>query len=61
MYDKPIIAVVGFGGWSELLAGKRIDDRRKNMIYVARTLEEVLEYVDRVLGILKHHEELPPP
>ena len=53
MYGKPIIAIVGFGGWSEKLAGKKIDDRRPDFIYPARTVEEVLELIEKILSNLK--------
>lgn len=41
MYNKPIIAIRGFGGWSESLAGKRIDDRRGDVVYSAESVEDV--------------------
>ncbi len=48
MYNKPICAVIGFGGWSEKLAGKRIDDRRNDMIYVAKTISDVARFLDTI-------------
>ncbi|MHA1616955.1 MAG: TIGR00725 family protein [Candidatus Njordarchaeales archaeon] len=49
MYGKPIIAVKGFGGWSEKLAGSRIDERRKDYIIPARTVEEIIRYLEKFL------------
>ena len=49
MYNKPICAIIGFGGWSEKLAGKRIDDRRSDIIYVARTISDVARFLDTIL------------
>lgn len=51
MYDKPVIAVRGFGGWSERLAGKKIDERRGDIIHPAESLEDVLRLVKRLLKI----------
>jgi len=49
MYDKRIIAVVGFGGWSEKLAEKSIDDRREDKILAAKTVDEVVRLVDMII------------
>lgn len=49
MYGKPIIGVVGFGGWSEKLAGKKIDDRRDDVILPARTIEEILGHIEKII------------
>ncbi len=45
MYGKPIIAVVGFGGWSEKLAGKKIDDRRNDVIHPCGSVKCVIEKI----------------
>lgn len=50
MYNKPIIVVPKFGGWSMLLAGKKIDDRRKDKIIVANTVEEVIEKLEDIFA-----------
>lgn len=50
MYNKPIIVVPKFGGWSMSLAGKRVDDRRKDKIIVANTVEEVIEKLEDILA-----------
>ncbi len=49
MHGKPIIGVVGFGGWSEKLAGKRIDDRRSDVIHPAREIGEILELIKKLV------------
>ena len=51
MYGKPIIAVVGFGGWSEKLAGKKIDDRRDDFIYPCDSVECVIDVTRKALGL----------
>lgn len=47
-YNKPIIAVPNFGGWAKRLAGARIDDRRSDHIYVAKTVDEVISLVKKL-------------
>ncbi len=47
MYNKPIIAIKGFGGWSEELAGKKIDDRRDDVIYGAEKVEDVMKLLEK--------------
>jgi hypothetical protein len=50
IYEKPIIALTGVGGWSAKLAGKTIDDRRSDRIYEAETPEQVLELVNKLIN-----------
>lgn len=57
MYNKPIIAVVGFGGWSEKLAGRKIDDRRPDKIYVARSVDDVISIVKRIINQQNDHQK----
>ncbi len=47
LYDKPVIAWVGLGGWSDRLAGAQLDDRRLDRIEPAATLDELEELVLR--------------
>lgn len=54
MYNKPIIAVPRFGGWSMLLGGKKVDDRRKDKIFVANTVEEVIKKVEEIFSVLNN-------
>ncbi|MEL6670883.1 MAG: TIGR00725 family protein [Bacteroidota bacterium] len=39
---KPIIAYVGEGGWGEKLASRRLDGRRKDQIYPAKDIPEIM-------------------
>ena len=41
VFDKPIIAITGFGGWSEELAGRTIDDRTHKEILTAKSITEL--------------------
>lgn len=52
--NRPIIAIVPSGGWSQILAGDRLDDRRPDRILAAQTLEEVETLLRQALA-------LPPP
>ncbi len=48
-WGKPILALVGFGGWSEKLAGQALDDRRGNDIIIpVRNLEEIKAQIDLI-------------
>jgi len=46
-YQKPILAVLGLGGWSEQLAGKKLDDRQTNPIYPVHTVDEILSWLSQ--------------
>ncbi|MEN8119792.1 MAG: TIGR00725 family protein [Bacteroidota bacterium] len=46
--QKPIIAFTGFSGWSSDLAGKALDKRRKEPIYKASSILEILNLTDRL-------------
>lgn len=51
IYGKPIVALAGeISGWSSKMAGKKIDDRRSDTIYGAKTPQEV---VDKLNDIFK--------
>lgn len=50
VYGKPIIGIIGFGGWSEKLAGKRIDDRGSDVIHPAKEISEVLELIKKLVN-----------
>ena len=49
IYGKQIIALSSIEGWSSKLAGERIDDRRSDMIYSAKTPQDVLDKVNELL------------
>ena len=57
LYDKPIICVKGFGGWSEILAGKKIDDRRDDIIYAASSVDEVLQIIEQIIDSYPREEK----
>jgi uncharacterized protein (TIGR00725 family) len=45
-FGKPICAVQGLGGFSEELAGRVLDNRFDQPIAIARSVEDVLHWVD---------------
>lgn len=50
----PIVTVDIFGGWSEKLAGKYIDNRKRLICEIAKTPEEALK---KALNILKERQK----
>lgn len=42
---KPILCIAGLGGWSDRLAGERIDQRRTDTIAAATTVDEVMNWL----------------
>ncbi len=48
IHDKPIIALSAVEGWSARLAGQYLDDRRKNPIYTATTVLEVVQIIEAI-------------
>lgn len=46
MYNKPILAVEGVGGWAEKLAGERIDEKRNDRIVPIRTPQEAIDWIE---------------
>ncbi len=56
LYDKPIIAWTGLGGWSERLAGDQIDDRRADRIERVATLEDLERLLRRFLPQIRPHD-----
>ncbi|NMC68673.1 MAG: TIGR00725 family protein [Myxococcales bacterium] len=49
--NRPIIALVPGGGWSQILAGDKLDDRRNDRILAAQTPEEVESLLRQALGL----------
>ncbi len=45
-YHKPLIAITGFGGWSEKLAGQNLDNRREDSIHKAHSVEEAISLIN---------------
>ena len=50
MFGKPIVALTGAGGWSERLAGQKIDDRRADEILRADSIEQLEKTVRKLLA-----------
>lgn len=46
MFGKPILGVIGFDGWSERLAGEKVDERREDRIIPIESPREALEWID---------------
>lgn len=53
IFDKPIIAIKGFGGWSEELAGRIIDDRNQSPILAASSIKELNDSIDNIMQKFK--------
>jgi len=53
IYNKPIIAVTLFGGWSKNLADQKIDDRRTGHIIAVDSLDELKNQLESIANILK--------
>lgn len=47
---KPVVAIDGLGGWSERLAGERLDARPRGLILAATTVEAALVHVAELLS-----------
>jgi uncharacterized protein (TIGR00725 family) len=45
----PMIAITGTGGWSDDLAGKFIDQRKRQLVHPAKTAEDAIEIALNVL------------
>jgi uncharacterized protein (TIGR00725 family) len=43
MYEKPVIAILGTGGWANKLKGEYIDERKKAKVISARTAKEAVK------------------
>ncbi len=53
VFDKPIIAVKGYGGWSDELAGKMIDDRNTQPVKAVTTVDELNEVLESIVSQLR--------
>ncbi len=47
--DRPIAAIVPSGGWAARLAGERIDGRRPDTVYAAKTADDAVDYILRTI------------
>ncbi|MCH2197854.1 MAG: TIGR00725 family protein [Flavobacteriales bacterium] len=50
-YKRPVIALLGSGGWAEELAGKHIDHRWEQEIIPATDVAEIRKELVKLLGI----------
>ncbi len=48
-WNKPILGVVGFGGWSEKLAGTAIDYRREDTVIPVHSIEEITKILKNMI------------
>lgn len=48
--DKPLVALEPSGGWAARLAGQKIDERRTDSIYAAKTPEEAVDKIFKVMN-----------
>ncbi|MHA1909117.1 MAG: TIGR00725 family protein [Candidatus Thorarchaeota archaeon] len=48
--NKPLIALADSGGWASELAGRKLDNRRSDVIFAASTPEEAVDIAFRELG-----------
>lgn len=58
IYQKPIIALTGVGGWSSEMAGKQVDDRRTDKILEAKTPQDVISLLNEVMKNLNYEPDL---
>ena len=50
-FGKPVIGVIGFGGWSEELAGRKLDHRQDGVVEPASSAAEAVAKARRILGL----------
>ena len=48
--DKPIIALEPTGGWAKKLAGVKIDERRSDTVYEAKSPKEAIELACKIMN-----------
>lgn len=48
MYNKPVIAMTGTGGWADKLAGKTIDERKDEQVIPCSSIEELETLLSRM-------------
>jgi hypothetical protein len=51
MYNKPIIAIEGFDGWSAKMSGSSFDSRREDPIISVTSLQELKQEIEKHLII----------
>jgi len=50
IYKKPIIAIRGTGGYSDRLAGRRIDSKRNDVVIGVKNAEEAVNVLTKMFG-----------
>jgi uncharacterized protein (TIGR00725 family) len=50
-YGKKIIAASAFDGWARNLSGKKLDHRRRDAVIQAKTTDEIIEHLNRLLAV----------
>lgn len=50
-YGKKIIAASNFDGWSRNLSGKKLDHRRRDTIIQAKTVDEIIAHLNKLLPV----------
>lgn len=53
IFNKPIISVSQFGGWSADLSGKKIDDRRTDNIIAVDSFEALKVELEKIANVSK--------
>lgn len=59
--DIPMIVLQGFGGWSDELAGRFIDARKRRLVLAARTPEEAVQLAFKEAQKYRLASNLPEP
>ena len=49
IYEKPIVALSSVEGWSSEMANRKVDDRRTDVVYSAKTPSEVIDKVNELM------------
>ncbi len=50
-FGKPVTALSTSGGWSEELAGRRLDDKRNDTLHPAASPREAIQYLFKALNL----------
>ncbi len=50
-FGKPVIGITGLGGWSEELAGRRLDHRQDGVVQPAASAAEAVAKARQILGL----------
>jgi len=56
IYEKPLIALSSVEGWSSKLANQKLDDRRSDIIYGAKTPQMVIEKLNELFKDIDKNE-----